>query len=196
MAIDFDQSIINYTLRLSLEDQRKDSKAKFETISAIVKCIPNNGMITDSTRKTIGNTCFFLSVYHGLNFRKVKTISFGDVTIPLTALNIFKLSGYSSPGQCVDTDDPMHLKMIEELAYKLSCMICVYVGKPEGQGTWKINPDEGQIFGQGDVVVRIANSGSHFECITSDDVFTYKPKTMTADKAFRLQAEVFQQLGR
>lgn len=190
MAEVFDASLINYVRILSLEDQRKDSKSKFDIISIIVKTIPNGGSII-AGKRTIGNACFFISVVHGLLNRKINVIKVSDMPIIVNPFNILRLSEYKDVGSCVDTENPSHVEMISKLASKLPCKIHIFTGKQIAAGDWKISPDEAREFGAGDVTIRIVCGPGHFEGIVSDDkLFTYKPRTMTSEKALRIQTEV------
>lgn len=194
MAEPFDASLINYVRILSLEDQRKDSKSKFEIISIVVKTIPNGGLIL-SGKRNIGNACFFISISHALINKGINIIKINEAPVVVNPLNMFRLSGYTDAGSCVDTGNASHVEMISRLVSKLPCKLHIFTGKQIASGDWKISPDEGQEFGVGEKTIRIVCGPGHFEGIISDDkLFTYKPRTMTSDKALQMQTAAFNQI--
>lgn len=187
----FDMSVINYVKILSLEDQRKSSASKFITISIEVSAISNDGLIDVDDCK-IYNACFFISVYHGLQSKGVYKI----YDIILNPLNLFLLSGYGEAGSVVDTNNDYHKQMIKDLCDILKCKIIFYIGNKISHGKWKINPDVLTIpYGEGEVIIRIVNDGTHFEYINEDDsTFIYTPKTMNKEKAEILQSKILSSL--
>ena len=184
-----DASIINYVRKISLEELKD---YKFETIAITVNTKLNNGYYDG-----VGNCCFFISVCDGLSSLGINSFEHEGLKYDVNPINLMIACRYEDWGNMLDTDNEKHAICIKNLAEALEIVIEVYVGEYVSSGVRKLDPEEETpSFGKGNSkVIRIDNSGAHFEFITSSPKdFIYEPKTMTPQKAFELQEEAFESI--
>lgn len=187
--MELEQSLVNYVIGLSLQEQATDPKSTFNTIAREVTSIQNDGVIIDVQGRRVANCCFFISLKDGIRIKS------GGAKKAIAAI-LMRASRYKDMGQYIDTDRREHRECIDRIAQLTKTKIIIYFGKKISPTTWSINPTEiCPAIGPGPTVIRMANNGSHFEYITDkDDTFVYKPRTMTSEFAQELQREAEIQL--
>ena len=183
---DLDQSLINFAQKESLEVLRQNSDYTFKQLAISCHTLYNNGGVTENNIN-YSNKCCFWSIYHGLLHNKIYFVNGGKLSV----FNLMKLSGFTNRYQLIDTDNPTHQKALEKLlSYLPNIQLHFFIGK-NNNGTWQTTPDASATLGSGSIIIRILNTGSHFEFITNPNTdFVRDPKTMNLVNAYKNQMQI------